>query len=132
MKSFIFPVCSPELLASLQIERPEDLLKATLLRNPRQKWRTWFLAARIDAAEPARGPVYDDAGLLLQAAIAGQGIALARGVLAADDLAAGRLVRLFDIEAEDDYGWFVVWREPLRCDRADFEAFRDWLVDEAR
>jgi hypothetical protein len=52
--------------------------------------------------------------------------------LAVDDLAAGRLVRLCDVEVEDDYSWFVVWREPLKCDRGDFEAFTTWLQREAQ
>lgn len=132
MKSFIFPVCDPEFLARTPIESPEDLLKFTLLRNPRQKWRPWFLAVGLDVPEPDHGPVYDDAGLLLQAAGAGQGIALARSALAADDIAAGHLVRLTNVEIEDDYGWFLVWREPLHGDRTDFEAFTTWLRQEAQ
>ncbi len=132
MKSFIFPVCSPGFLSRMAINSSEDLLRSTLLRNPRQKWRPWFLAAGLDVVEPAQGPVYDDAGLLLQAAAAGQGIALARSALAADDLSAGRLVRLSDVEIEDDYGWFLVWREPLHADRAEFDAFTTWLRQEAQ
>jgi LysR family transcriptional regulator, glycine cleavage system transcriptional activator len=110
MKSFLFPVCSRELLARTRLETPGELLKTTLLRNPRQKWRPWLLAAGLDVPEPTHGPVFNDAGLLLQAATAGQGVALARAALAGDDLAAGRLVRLFDVEIEDDYSWFVVYR----------------------
>jgi DNA-binding transcriptional LysR family regulator len=132
MKSVLFPVCSPGLLALTSIRSPNDILNATLLRNPRQKWRAWFLAAGFDVPEPAQGPVYDDAGLLLQAAATGQGIALARSALVIDDLATGRLVRLCDFEVEDDYGWFIVWREPLRCDRADFQAFTMWLFFPSR
>jgi hypothetical protein len=45
---------------------------------------------------------------------------------------AGRLVRLSDIEIEADYGWFLVWREPLRGDRTDLEAFTAWLRHEAQ
>lgn len=108
MKSFIFPVCSPEFLSRTQLTFPEDLQAFTWLRNPRQKWRSWFLAAGLDLPELVQGPVYDDAGLLLQAAAAGQGLALARSALAMDELAAARLVRLSDIEIEDDYGWFLV------------------------
>jgi len=132
VKSFIFPVCSPDFLLHTRIEQPEDLIKAPLLRNPRQKWQSWFLAAGLDVSEPAYGSVYDDAGLLLQAAISGQGIALARDILAADDIKSGRLVRLFNINVEEeaDFGWFLVWREPLKCNRADFEAFRTWLEHE--
>lgn len=132
MKSVIVPVCSPEFRGSTRFRTPEDLMNATLLRSPRQKWRPWFLAAGLDVPEPTHGPIYDDAGLLLQAAAAGQGVALARAALAADDLDAGRLVRLFDIEFEDDYGWFLVWREPVQCDPADFEAFRAWVTTEAQ
>jgi LysR family transcriptional regulator, glycine cleavage system transcriptional activator len=131
MKSFIFPVCSPAFRDAMHIEAAKDLSKVTLLRNPRQKWRPWFLAAGLALPEPSHGPVYDDAGLLLQAAAEGQGVALARAALAADDLAAGRLVRVCDVDVEDDYGWFLVWREPLRCDRADFAVFRHWLEQEA-
>jgi LysR family transcriptional regulator, glycine cleavage system transcriptional activator len=127
MKSLIFPVASPDFLARAKIKSPKDLLRARLLRNPRQKWRPWFLAAGLDVPEPNRGPVYDDAGLLLQAAAAGQGVALGRAALAADDLTARRLIRLFDVGVEDDYGWFLVWREPLKCDRGDFDSFRTWL-----
>lgn len=131
MKSVVFPVCSPALSCRLTLKTPEDLLNAPLLRNPKQKWRPWFLAAGLDWPEPAQGPVYDDAGLLLQAAAAGQGVGLARMVLAADDLAARRLVRISDVEIEDNGGWFIVWREPLLCDRGDFAAFRQWLQAEA-
>lgn len=132
MKSFIFPVCSPAFQARTEIHSPGDLLKFTLLRNPRQKWRPWFAAAGLDVPEPVQGPVYDDAGLLLQAAVAGQGIALARSLLVQDDLSAGRLVRLSDLEIEDDYGWFLVWREPLHAGRTEFDAFSAWLQQEAQ
>ncbi len=130
MKSFIFPVCSPALLTNIGLDAPADLLKLMLLRNPKQKWRPWFLAAGLNASEPSHGPIYDDAGLLLQAAAAGQGVALARSALVADDLATGRLVELFDIRIEDEFGWHLVWREPLRCERSTFELFRNWLTTE--
>jgi hypothetical protein len=47
-----------------------------------------------------------------------------------DDLATGHLVRCSDIEIEDDYGWFLVWRETLRGDRTDLDAFKAWLLRE--
>lgn len=131
MKSFIFPVCSQDFLARTPLRSADDFSKVTLLRNPRQKWRPWFLAAGFDLPEPAQGPIYDDAGLLLQAAVEGQGVALARSVLAADDLAAGRLVRVNQVAVEDDYGWYVVWHEPLLCDPNDFGQFQQWLEKEA-
>ena len=129
MKSVVFPVCSPDLLAGRTLASPADLLGMPLLRSPRQKWRPWFHAADLDWPEPTQGTLYDDSGLLLQAAAAGQGVALARGVLAAEELAAGRLVRVGELAIEDSASWFLVWREPLLCDAAAFEALLNWLQD---
>ena len=131
MKSVVFPVCSPDLLKQAPVQTPADLSKIPLLRSPRQKWLPWFLAAGLDWPEPTHGALYDDAGLLLQAAASGQGVALAREALAADDLAAGRLVRVGQVEIEDSASWFIVWREPLLCERQDFDAFVRWLASEA-
>jgi DNA-binding transcriptional LysR family regulator len=127
----VFPVCSPRYRDAHRLRTPTDLETLSLLRNPRQPWRPWFAAAGLDWPEPTRGPSYEDAGLLLQAATDGQGVALARSALLGDALVSGRLVQPFAIEAEDAYSWFVVWRETLRCDAEAFEAFRSWLVSEA-
>jgi LysR family glycine cleavage system transcriptional activator len=129
--STIFPVCSQGFFEEYRPRIPTDLKDSVLLRNPRQPWRPWFAAAGLDWAEPTHGPSYEDAGLLLQAAAGGQGVALARAALLGDSLISGQLVRLFNVEVEDDYSWFAVWREPLRCDPAAFEAFRSWLAYEA-
>ncbi|MEJ2632285.1 MAG: transcriptional regulator GcvA [Acidihalobacter sp.] len=131
MKSFVFPVASPAFIDRHALREPRDLLDVVLLRVPRQKWRPWFRAAGLDNAEPARGPIYDDPALVLQAAAAGQGVALARSALVEEDLAAHRLIRVFDIEIEDTDSWFLVWREPLRCDPEAHEALRHWLMHEA-
>lgn len=131
MKSFLTPVCSPVFQAGTRLRTAQDLLRVALLRNPRQKWRPWFLAAGLDADEPATGPIYDDAGLLLQAAAAGEGVALARTALIGDDLAARRLVVLSDVQVEDSYGWFLVWRHTPRVPAADREAFHRWIEAEA-
>lgn len=131
MSSVVFAVCSPGFLDQSPIRTPADLRGVPLLRSPRQPWQPWFLAAGLDWPEPGHGALYDDAGLLLQAAASGQGVALAREVLAADDLVAGRLVRVGQVEIEDSASWFLVWREPVRCERNDFDAFVRWLEAEA-
>jgi DNA-binding transcriptional LysR family regulator len=128
----VFPVCSPAYRDAHRLRTPADLETLSLLRNPRQPWRPWFAAAGLDWPEPTHGPSYEDAGLLLQAATNGQGVALARSTLLGDALISGRLVQPFAIEARDAYSWFIAWREPLRCNPDAFEAFRSWLVAEAR
>ncbi len=129
MGEMLFPVCSPAYRGGDLPRRSADLARATLLLNPRQPWRPWFAAAGLDRPEPEHGPSYEDAAMLLQAAAAGQGIALARAALAEDDLRSGRLVRLFDVAIPDEYAYFVVWR-PGGPRQNAVDAFRRWLVAE--
>jgi LysR family glycine cleavage system transcriptional activator len=89
------PVCTPAYRDRLDLRTPEDLSRATLLRNPWTPWARWFRAANLDWPEPARGPMFDDAPLLLRAALEGQGVALGRQWLAVDEVRAGRLVTQF-------------------------------------
>jgi len=94
----VLPVASPALLARLPAMRtPADLIHAPLLRTPLEPWTPWLRAAGLDWPEPSQGPKLVDLGLTLEAAVSGQGIALARPSLAASWLQAGVLVPLFGI-----------------------------------
>ncbi|RZL27915.1 MAG: LysR family transcriptional regulator, partial [Rubrivivax sp.] len=91
------PLASPALLASHPpLREPADLLTLPLLRTPLQPWSPWLRAAGLaEATEPDDGPRLVDLGLVLAAALAGQGVALARLSLARHELAEGRLVQPF-------------------------------------
>ncbi len=68
---------------------------------------------------------------VLQAAIDGHGVALARSVMAHDDLAAGRLVRLFpEIACTSELAYYVVYR-PEYASLPKLAAFREWIIGEA-
>ncbi|MFQ5995526.1 MAG: transcriptional regulator GcvA, partial [Acidiferrobacterales bacterium] len=99
MTEDIMPVCSPALLKGAKVlKRPSDLAHHTLLHDEDHgDWRTWLIAAGAKDVDATRGTVFTDSGMLIQAAVGGQGVALARGALAADDLAADRLVRPFEL-----------------------------------
>jgi LysR family glycine cleavage system transcriptional activator len=127
----LFPVCSPDYRESVGIKEPDDLRGCVLLRHTWQAWGVWLEAAGLDMDEPPDAPVYSESDLLLKAAEAGQGVALARGLLAHDELRSGRLVRLFDIEVPDPYSYFLVWNPRSRC-VADVRAFGDWLQEAIR
>ncbi|HUA56744.1 MAG TPA: transcriptional regulator GcvA [Candidatus Sulfotelmatobacter sp.] len=122
----IFPVASPTFRGGRLPAAPSELADVTLLRDPRQPWRDWFVSVGLDWPEPARGPLYDDAGLLLQAAAEGLGVALARGALVAGELEAGRLVRLFPDSARSSFAYYIV-HPPGAAALAKVAAFRDWL-----
>ncbi len=101
----VFPVCAPALAGALK--NPADLDRVRLLRHPLLSWQRWFAAAGIKHPEPASGPLYEDALLMLEAAAAGHGVALMAGTLAQPYLDEGRLLRPF---AEDcpDRSFYVV------------------------
>jgi LysR family transcriptional regulator, glycine cleavage system transcriptional activator len=98
MDDVVLPVASPTLLSRLPpLRMPADLSQAPLLRTPLEPWTPWFRAAGLDWPEPSQGPKLVDLGLTLEAAVSGQGVALARPSLAASWLKAGVLVPLFPI-----------------------------------
>jgi LysR family glycine cleavage system transcriptional activator len=125
----IYPVCAPELAARLR--EPSDLAAMTLLHDElRENWGMWLAAAGVPEIDALRGPGFDDSGLLIQAAVEGLGVALARSALVEDDLADGRLVKPFGIglpAASDYYLVHPAGAETLPKVRA----FRDWLLAEA-
>jgi LysR family transcriptional regulator, glycine cleavage system transcriptional activator len=127
----LFPVCAPQYRERFAISEPQDLTRCTLLRHAWQPWALWFRQARLRLPEPAHGLMLSDSAMALEAAASGQGVALARRLFAEHDLASGRLVRLFDIEVEDVYGYFLAWRIGSRL-APPAEAFRDWVRGELR
>ncbi|KVE38959.1 transcriptional regulator GcvA [Burkholderia sp. BDU5] len=125
-----FPVCAPTLNGGVLPETPADLARYPLLRSDDELWRPWFDAAGLDTlTEPKRGVLYQDSSNLLQAAIDGQGIALVRRSLAVPDLAAGRIVRLFDIAGPSPWHYFFVC-PPSLAQTPRVQAFRTWLLEE--
>jgi LysR family transcriptional regulator, glycine cleavage system transcriptional activator len=127
----LFPVCSPRLLAGRnRITSAADLLKFPLLRLDDWKtWLRWFDAAGV--GDPVvHGPVLNRASMLIDAAVDGQGVALARTALAAFDLINGRLVRPIDVALRMSNTYWIV------CPRVNASVpkiamFRNWLLAEA-
>jgi len=96
MHDVVLPMLAPGLLARLPpMREPGDLAHAPLLRTPIEPWAPWFAAAGLAWPEPASGPKLVDLGMTLEAAVSGQGVALARPSLARHWLESGALVPLF-------------------------------------
>lgn len=130
----IIAVCSPELRrGELPMEKPEDLAQHTLIHRPSEpsqynlSWGRWFHEAGIDGVRQKTALVvgYEDFAVL--AAIQGQGITLATSLLVADDLAAGRLVKLFDVSYRTPYGYYLVAAEE-KLQNPNVAAFREWIL----
>lgn len=138
MDEEVYPVCSPQLFA--RIEATPTNLQGQLLihdlsmdaREGFPTWEAWLREAGVGGIDAARGLKINNSAAVLQAAIDGQGIALARSVMARDDVAAGRLVRLFpEISLASALAYYVVYR-PECCGLPRLRAFRDWLQFEAK
>ncbi len=128
----LFAVCSPKLLSGRQqITRPKDVLKFPLLHlDDRKDWTTWLETAGVDGTSVLHGPVLNRASMIIDAAVDGQGVALARTALAAWDLINGRLIRPFSTALPLSRSYWIV------CPKAastlpKIKTFREWLLAEA-
>ncbi len=138
MDEEVYPVCSPSLLKQRCIDRPADLIGQTLIHDlsvgPQTgfaTWESWLDRAGAPAALTQRGLRINNSAAVLQAAIDGHGVVLARSIMARDDVAAGRLVRLFpEITVASHLAYYVVYR-PECSTLPKLVAFRDWLYEEA-
>lgn len=138
MDEEVYPVCAPALLATATLQAPGDLRGQVLIHDQSvdtstgfASWQAWLRHAGVQGVPTDRGLRINNSAAVLQAAIDGQGVALARSVMAHDDLAAGRLVRLFpQVRLESALAYYVVYH-PECIAQPKVAAFRDWLLREA-
>lgn len=131
----VFPVCAPHL--ATRLATPADLDAVELLHvdgNSRfdpsfPTWATWLAAAGADQVRADRGTRFTLSTPAIDAAIDGQGVMLARSLVAAEDLAAGRLVRPFALELPVQPAYYLVYpRAALR--RRNVARLRVWMLGE--
>ena len=131
------PVCSPRLpTAERPLAMPADLCRHTLIHDEtigdeerQADWARWLSAAGAPEIDPQRGPRFSNAVLAVEAALDGQGVALALRPLVEADVAAGRLIVPFDIAVPSPYAYFLVMPEAVSR-RPSVAAFRAWLLGE--
>jgi LysR family glycine cleavage system transcriptional activator len=126
----IFPVCSPRLIEGAHaLRQPHDLAHHTLLHeSSTQFWKRWLTEAGCsDSVEGGAGSVFHTSALVMDSAVAGEGVALTDGLIAGDHLLAGRLVKPFAHVSKTTFSCYLVFASGRR-DRAEVRAFRDWLL----
>lgn len=124
-----FPVCRPSLCHGVpRLRRPEDLAAHTWLEEVHvpDAWPAWLHAAGVDAVKARRTLQYDNAQLMLEAAMAGQGIALATRVIADRYLRDGRLIRPFNVSVPSALTYHLVARAD-DLNKPSIRAFRTWI-----
>ena len=146
------PVASPWLLANQPVATVADLAQCTWIeagdayRTHHLQWLTWqrwvlehasaasSVASRTRAQPPLtpqRWLYFNYAHQILQAALTGQGVALARLPLVADSLANGSLVEVLPEHRLDSPLAYWLVRGPHGAQRPEVEAFCQWLLSEA-
>ena len=138
LKNEVFPACSPQLLTNgPPLRTPADLPAHALIHDQAVErdplvptWSMWLKAAGVTNVPAITGLSFNNMHLALDAAISGHGVVLAQSTIAAADLAAGRLVRLFSLALPDQFAFYIV-TAPGALERLKVRAFRDWLRCEA-
>lgn len=133
----VIPVCSPKLLEGPNPPRtPADVRFHTLLHDDSPDddascptWEMWLKAAGVEGIDVTRGPRFNQSSLVLESAILGQGIALAKSTIAAADLAAGRVVAPFELTLPLSLAYYVVYPESKTL-TPKVGVFLRWLKDE--
>lgn len=124
------PVCAPTYLAKHPDAADGDLAAATLLHDEDLRlWHAWFQRAGIPFNESdPRGQLYfEGSSLLREAALTGQGVAICRSALIAEDLRVGRLVGLSAITVDDGALYYI--RLSPRTERSSsIERIVTWLT----
>lgn len=132
---YVYPVASPELLREQPLSRPHDLTDTVLIHDslPQAKlstsWQRWLVERGVRDVDCSSGYRFNQADLIVQAAVDGRGVALGRHVLVAREVQRGRLIPLFN-EYERDDGVYVVCLKKL-VDRPQVAAFFSWLQQQA-
>ena len=138
MQETVIPVAAPELLAANPLNDIDELAGHILLHDGSPDaddscpdWTMWLAARGIRGVDGARGPRFNQSSLVIEAAVNGRGVALAKRALAQADRDAGRLVAPFQIATAVDFAYYVV--HPKAKGRLpQVKAFVSWLTAEAQ
>ena len=137
MSETVIPVISPELNETNPLREPADLLRHTLLHDGSPEpddscpdWTMWLAARGVKGVDGNRGPRFNQSSLVIEAAVNGRGVALAKRTLAQADLDAGRLVAPMQIATAVDFAYYLV--HPKAKGRLpQVKAFIGWIGAEA-
>lgn len=131
----IFPVASPDLIKRFGYPRsPAELLRYPLLMRDGSdlvpKWERWFQQVGVQVSALKGSVLFADTNMTIEAALLGQGVAMARSGHVERELAQGQLVRLFNVPFESPIGYYFVCPRGVES-KSHVEIFRAWLRNEA-
>ncbi len=134
----VTPICSPQVMTGAHpLRTPADLKHHMLLHDDTGEsydgesfWEVWLKAAAVKGIDTKHGARFSHAVLAFEAAMDAVGVVASMPALAAEDLAAGRLIMPFDLKVPLVSAYYMVCEEHAKT-RPAVAAFRNWLIDEA-
>ena len=137
MSESVIPVMSPDLMMANPVNEPADLARHVLLHDGSPDaddscpdWLMWLAARGVKGVDGNRGPRFNQSSLVIEAAVGGRGVALAKRTLAQDDLDAGRLLAPMAIATSVDFAYYVV-HPKAKGRMPQVKAFVAWISAEA-
>ncbi|WP_295532083.1 LysR substrate-binding domain-containing protein [uncultured Pseudacidovorax sp.] len=136
----LMPVASPWLIKSNPaIREPADITRFTLIEAGDAHrthlewltWRRWFETNGLARSQPRRWLYFNYAYQMVQAALSGQGVVLARSPLIAESLASGDLVEVLPRQRMDSPMAYWLLVAPRSTARPEIRAFCEWLREQA-
>ena len=129
---YLLPVCAPALLSGPHpLKTPADLIHHTLLHDAsRRDWQTYTRQLGLNHINVQQGPIFSHSAMVLQAAIHGQGVALANNVMAQTEIEAGRLACPFNDVLVSRNAFYLVCHDS-QAEVGKIAAFRQWIIGRA-
>ncbi len=129
---YLLPVCAPVLLTGDKpLQSPADLQHVTLLHDASRKdWQSWVRQVGYPQINVQQGPIFSHSAMVLQAAIHGQGVALANNIMVESELASGRLVCPFTEVLSSKNAFYLVYHDS-QAELGKIAAFRQWILSKA-
>ncbi len=131
MDGVIVPLCSARYRDALRLERPADLMRATLLHQLHDPvaWCRWFEHVGLDPSHASGGARYEEVGMLAQAAESDYGVILLPAFLLQSEIGAGKLVILFDNPLQTNNSYYFVYPREKK-NQSSIVKFQKWLLNE--
>ncbi|VVD61090.1 LysR family transcriptional regulator [Pandoraea iniqua] len=132
LEEVLVPVCSPALLAEAEPNTSLDALPRLHRRQNPDAWQSYAQATGILLTNSAVGARFDLHSMLIEAALAGLGVALVPRLYIETELAQGRLVAPWPDAKAITKTFCLVLPDPIELSEPPVQAFAKWLLDEAR
>ena len=132
LQEVLVPVCHPALIKGAEARVLLDQLPRLHRRQSPDAWRRYAKASGIPLTNPAVGARYDLHAMLIEAALAGLGVALVPRLYVEAELVQGQLVAPWPQGEAVSKTFCLVLPEPIGLTTGPLLAFSHWLLEEAR